>query len=136
MNENEIEEAATIARETFNGPGYAGKVAWVAVATAMKSFWASHAEPEMGLPEVLRKAAEYIDANWSAHYGKTAVERLNSEADRLDADSQQGERDVRIGRAVWSLGRNSTMKHDGPYEGDEHMRQLGAAVREAVETEK
>ena len=65
----------------------------------------------MGLVEVLRRAAEHM-AGQGVHtmdteYGGCAdiraesiAEALTQAADRLDADSQQRERDVRIGRAV------------------------------------
>ena len=67
---------------------------------------ASHAEPEMGLAEVLREAMSHMMRQLADPYRDPAIDYgdvitvLEAECARLDADSQQRERDVRVGTVV------------------------------------
>jgi hypothetical protein len=134
-----IKEAAKVARTAW----YANVTApdsdqWQRVARGQKDFWASHAEPEMGLGEVLRQAAEYVDKRVTIKSGLTGETLASSawlrkEALRLDAETQQRERDVRIGRAIRKRFYIEDTKAK-PF--DDIDLTLGIAAREAVEAEK
>ena len=153
------EEAAKVAYASYHqtppvlewGNEHIGKT-WLRVATAMRDFWAAHcccgdpsadavvhrikspcyrvgpAEPEMGLGEVLRKAADYVDKTLGQH--ATTVGQLRKHADRLDADSQQRERDIERGRRFCNIRQISSARDDC------ELADLGKAVRLAVEAEK
>ncbi len=90
---------------------------------------------EHDLAGCLRVAAEWVNSQTRIYVlpdavsignksvgveGSQIAQALNDEADRLDADSQQRERDVRIGRRVRSWLTDSV--------GDE---ELGRHIREA-----
>ena len=107
------------------------------IATAMRDFWASHAEPEMGMGEVLRRArdADFGRLPCTDHkHDPTMIthKRLSQEIDRLDAATQQRERDVRIGRAISAWDDQYRMTG----EQGRYIAELGKAAREAVEAEK
>ena len=132
-----VEEAATLARETFGGPGYAGKVAWVAVATTMRDFWASHAEPaEMDTAKALKVASRHvtkkgISVTSAGPNGRTMtaaevanyLETLRHYLDQAHRETAEAER---IGRAVLEW-QNS---HIGLWSRSEFGAFILATVRE------
>jgi hypothetical protein len=108
---------------------------------------ASHAEPEMGLVEVLRRAAEHFAQMPDDEGHEFVIEPargsfsidvrpmmfaiiLHSEADRLATDSQQRERDIAVGKAIRKRFYVEDTKAK-PF--DDIDLTLGIAAREALE---
>ena len=119
-DQRKLEEAAKVAYEAdtlLTSPaGWdklrdpASREAYRSIATAMKSFWASHAEPEMGLAEVLEVAIRHvtekgISVTSAGPNGRTVtaaevanyLEMLRHYLDQAHRETAEAER---IGRAV------------------------------------
>lgn len=155
-DEKLIEEAAKLAFEMHfdcKWDQYRGsKDSWFDIARRMRDFWAAHcscgnpsadavvhrikspcyhATPaEMDTAAVLRKAAEHVRSQRHRDLDVAATD-LEQEADRLDQEQRENDRDVRIGRRL-----RKAQGVDTSFIGDESLRRLGARCREAVEAEK
>jgi hypothetical protein len=145
-DQQKLEEAAKVAYEAegFSHWEYVSgpvKNRYMRSATAMRTFWASHAEPEMGLAGALRMVSDYLmgaaPVPVSAWGGNStpawSVYALRKEADRLDADSQQRDRDITVGKAIRKRFYVEDTKAK-PF--DDIDLTLGRAAREAVGAEK